>query len=95
MRTTGLSEFIEPCGTMAMPASRSRRIASSVSRDSAMSSSQTSPPSMRPGGLIMRRMASAMVDLPEPDSPARPKRSRGRSEKLTSSTARTAPRGWS
>ena len=43
-----------------------------------MSSSQTSPPSMRPGGLIMRRIASAMVDLPEPDSPARPKRSCGR-----------------
>ncbi len=26
MRATGLSEFIEPCGTIAMPASRSRRI---------------------------------------------------------------------
>ena len=36
-----------------------------------MSSSQTSPPSMRPGGLIMRRIASAMVDLPEPNSPAK------------------------
>ena len=29
-------------------------------------------------GVIRRRMASAMVDLPEPDSPARPKRSCGR-----------------
>ena len=33
MRTTGLSEFIEPCGTIAMPASRSSRIASSDSED--------------------------------------------------------------
>ena len=95
MRITGLSEFIEPCGTIAMPASRSLRIASSFKPDSAVSSSQTAPPSMWPGGLIMRRMASAMVDLPDPDSPANPKRSRGRSEKLTSSTARTGPSGWS
>ena len=95
MRATGLSEFIEPCGTIAMPASRSLRIASSVRPDKAMSSSQTAPPSIRPGGLIMRRMASAMVDLPDPDSPAKPKRSRGSKEKLTSSTARTGPRGWS
>ena len=67
MRATGLSEFIEPCGTIAMPASRSRRIASSVRPDKAMSSSQTAPPSIRPGGLIMRRMANAIVDLPDPD----------------------------
>ena len=33
----------------------------------------------RPGGRISLRIASAMVDLPEPDSPARPNRSRGRS----------------
>ena len=75
MRSTGLSEFIEPCGTSAMPASRSRRIASSVRADSFSPSSHTSPPSMRPGGRIRRRMASAMVDLPEPDSPASPNRS--------------------
>ncbi len=92
MRVTGLSEFIDPCGTIAMPASRSRRIASADRPDSGNSSSHTSPPSIRPGGLIMRRIASAIVDLPDPDSPASPNRSRGRSEKLTSSTARTAPR---
>ncbi len=27
---------------------------------------------MRPGGLMRRRSASAIVDLPEPDSPAMP-----------------------
>ena len=43
----------------------------------------------------MRRIASARVDLPEPDSPARPNRSPGASAKLTSSTACTMPSGWS
>ncbi len=32
MRMTGLSEFMEPCGTMAMPARRRRRMASCVQR---------------------------------------------------------------
>ena len=92
MRTTGFSEFIDPCGTMAMPASRSRRIASSrqVARVRCPPA-RPSPPSMRPGGLIMRRIASAMVDLPEPDSPARPNRSSGTQSEATHRPPR-APR---
>src|SRR6266851_4893565 len=95
MRITGLSEFIDPCGTSAMPASRSALIPSSSKSASRVPANHTSPASMRPGGLIIRRIDNAKVDLPEPDSPASPKRSPGIRAKLTSSTACTQPCGWS
>ena len=41
----------------------------------------------------MRRMARAIVDLPEPDSPATPRRSPARRLKLMASAAFTAPSG--
>jgi len=50
---------------------------------------------MRPGGLINLRIASAMVVLPEPDSPAIPSRSPAPRLKLTASVAFTAPSGVS
>ena len=46
-----------------------------------------------PGGLISRSSASAIVVLPEPDSPTSPKRSPGARLKETPSTAFTGPRG--
>ena len=54
-------------------------------------SSHTEPPSMRPGGLMRRSRDSAIVDLPEPDSPATPRRSPARKLKVMPSAARTAP----
>ena len=42
-----------------------------------------SPPLIRPGGLIRRMTAWAMVLLPQPDSPARPKTSPGARAKET------------
>src|SRR5688572_15351441 len=48
---------------------------------------------MTAGGCRMRRIACAMVDLPDPDSPARPSTSPGLIENVTPSTARTGPRG--
>ena len=51
----------------------------------------TWPPSIRPGGLIMRIMASAIVLLPEPDSPTMPSFSPAFSVKLTSSSAFARP----
>src|SRR5580704_14676066 len=95
MRSTGLSEFIEPCGTSAMPARRSARIPSSSRSPSRVPANHTSPASIRPGGLIKRRIDNAKVDFPEPDSPASPNRSPGARAKLTSSTACTLPSGWS
>src|SRR4051794_24385596 len=44
---------------------------------------------MRPGGRIMRISASAVVVLPEPDSPTRPTRSPASTSKQTSRTAWT------
>ncbi len=92
---TGLSEFIEPWATSAIWARRSAFILPSGTVSRSVSSSQISPDTTRAGGLIRRMIVSAMVDLPEPDSPARPKRSCARSEKVTSSTAWTGPRGVS
>src|SRR5690606_6435044 len=54
--------------------------------------SQSAPPKRRLPelGSIRRATIRPMVDLPDPDSPTRPKASPGRIEKLTSLTARTS-----
>ena len=50
------------------------------------------PPTIFPGGFGTRRMIdSAVMDLPQPDSPTTAKVSPRRSEKETSSTAFTIP----
>src|SRR6266542_283487 len=92
-RTTGFSEFIAPWATSAIAARRRRRICSSGSSSRLTPSSCTRPPSILPGGRISRMSASAIVDLPEPDSPTRQSRSSASSPKLTTSTAFTGPRG--
>ena len=75
-----------------MRASRMLRIASSESAITWIPSKVTSPPTMRPGGLIILSSASTIVDLPLPDSPTRPKRSPAHSDRLKRSTAFTTPR---
>ena len=74
MRSTGLSEFIEPCGTSAMPARRKARMPSSSRSASRVPANHTSPASIWPGGLIMRRIdegqgrlaGAALARQPEP-----------------------------
>ena len=66
-----------------------RRSSSSTSSPS----KRISPPVMTAGGRRTRRIAWAMVDLPQPDSPARPNTSPGDDRKETSLTARAGPRG--
>ncbi|CSI36490.1 Uncharacterised protein [Vibrio cholerae] len=51
----------------------------------------TSPPVMNAGGLCRRISEKATVDLPQPDSPARPNTSPGAKSKLTLLQARTSP----
>jgi hypothetical protein len=51
------------------------------------------PPSITPGGLIIRMIAQAVVDLPLPDSPTSPNRSPRIKEKSMLSTAFTGPDG--
>jgi hypothetical protein len=52
----------------------------------------TLPPSIRPGGdWIRRRIERLVTDLPEPDSPTRPRVSPLWSSKETLSTALTVP----
>ncbi len=48
---------------------------------------------MRPGGGTSRRIDSAVIDLPEPDSPTIPTASPAFSSSEMPSTARTTPRG--
>ena len=50
---------------------------------------------MRPGGVVSRRIAIATVDLPEPDSPTRPSVSPSATVKPTPLTAITSPWGVS
>src|SRR6187399_1326835 len=69
-----------------------RKLSSSMARMSSPSKS-TSPPVITAGGGNSLSTASAAVDLPEPDSPARPNTSPGRMSNDTLSTARTGPLG--
>src|SRR5258708_37172807 len=50
---------------------------------------------MCPGGLISGRIERPSVAWRDRDAPASPNRSPGSREKVTSSTARTGPRGYS
>ncbi len=77
-RMTGLSEFMAPCGIILISLARIRRISSSER----LGQIDVAQPDFAAGDLprlawIMRIRPSAMVDLPEPDSPTRPSRSLG------------------
>ena len=77
IRYTGLREFIAPWNTIARSCQRVARSCWSFSVRMSVccpdrSVKMTSPPVMRPGGGSSRVAAYASVDLPQPDSPARP-----------------------
>ena len=86
-RITGLSEFIEPWATSAIRARRNAFIWFSASSSRLVSSNQILPETTRAGALSKRMIVSTMLDLPEPDSPTRPKRSWAWRAKVTASTA--------
>ena len=74
-RMTGLSEFIAPCGDQRdlRQADRAHLLVRQLRQS--MPSSRTCAYSIFPADLIRRIRASAIVDLPEPDSPTSPNRS--------------------
>ncbi|MEZ4620234.1 MAG: hypothetical protein R2867_32655 [Caldilineaceae bacterium] len=88
---TGLSEFIAPWGMSAICENRDARIWRLESCNRSVPPESTRPDSIRAGGFNMRKSASTVVDLPDPDSPTNPSRSPFCNEKETSSTARTGP----
>ncbi len=68
--TTGLSEVIGSWKIIEISLPRTRRISRSEIGTRSRPASRTAPPMMRPGGSGSRRMtASALNDLPQPDSP--------------------------
>src|SRR6185436_19385205 len=69
---------------------KSRSSASDMASTSRPSHS-TRPPVITPGARSRRTRASAMVDLPLPDSPARPNTSPGAMAKETPSTTHRSP----
>ena len=73
---------------MLISVQRRRRNASASSALSSSPSNQTEPPAMRPFSGSRRVMASAVVVLPQPDSPTRPTASPASTSKLMPSTAR-------
>ena len=92
MVSTGLSEVIGSWKIIAMSLPRTPRIASSLSASRSTPSSLTEPPAMRPGGSGTSRIRdSAVMLLPQPDSPTIASVSCGASAKLTPSTALTTP----
>jgi len=89
MVNSGLSEAIGSCRIIAIRLPRTRRISASdlVSRSSPSNSSR--PLVTRAARGNRRRMVSASVVLPEPDSPTMPSVSPASTRSETSSTART------
>ena len=78
---------------MEMLLPRTCRIAPSSRAARSSPRSSTRPPPMRPGSGTSRMMASAVMLLPQPDSPTRHSVSPGRSSKLTAlSTSALRPR---
>src|ERR671910_2289881 len=92
MVITGLSAFIALWKTIETSRQRKRPSSASLIASTSWARKRTSPPVMTAGGWRMRVMAWATVDLPLPDSPARPSTSPGLIESETLSTARTGPR---
>src|SRR5918995_6679250 len=89
---TGLSAFIALWKTIETSRQRKRPSSASLIASTSWPRKRTSPPVMTAGGWRMRVIAWATVDLPLPDSPARPNTSPGLIDSETPSTARTGPR---
>ncbi|PYN54785.1 MAG: hypothetical protein DMD94_13900 [Candidatus Rokuibacteriota bacterium] len=95
---TGLNAAIGSCGINAISAPRIARMtgpfASSAVRSAAAAPSfvnRIRPPTMRPGGSTICKMARTVTLLPQPLSPTIPTTWPGPTSKLTPSTARTTP----
>src|SRR3569832_751230 len=89
--STGLSEVMGSWKIMAMRLPRTSRIATSGSAIKSRPASSTSPLTLPAAcGGKRRMMLSAVIDLPQPDSPSSAKVSPRRTSKLTPSTARMA-----
>ena len=87
----GLSALIEYCGTSETRLKRKAFIASSSQIGSSAPSSSTRPSTYRM--RVSRRIRLfPSVDLPQPDSPARPMISRSATSNVVPSTACTSPR---
>jgi hypothetical protein len=79
-----------PWNTIAASVQRTARSRPGRMVRTSSSSSSTLPEVLVPGGS-RRRTAAARVDLPQPDSPARPRVSPGSRVRLTPRTADTSP----
>jgi hypothetical protein len=93
MRRVGLNEVIGSWKTIAsaVPSIRRRTAVSGASRSLPSRSSREA--STRPWSAISRVIASAVMDLPDPDSPTIPTASPRRTSKVTPRTSRTGPDG--
>ncbi len=93
MRRVGLNEVIGSWNTMAseVPSIRRRTAVSGASRSVPSRSSRVA--STRPWSATSRVIASAVMDLPDPDSPTMPTASPRRTSKETPRTSRTGPAG--
>jgi hypothetical protein len=89
---TGFSDVIGSWKIMATSLPRKRRISSWSILVTSRSRNQMWPPTMRPGSGTRRRIDSAVMVLPQPDSPTTPSVSPSSTCRLTPSTARTVPR---
>ena len=93
MVITGLSEVIGSWKIIEISLPRTLRISGSLSSSKLRPASLTVPETMRPGGSGIRRISdSAVMLLPQPDSPTIASVSWRASEKLTPSTALRVPR---
>jgi hypothetical protein len=90
IRCTGLSVWSAPWKTIAMPDQRTARRRPGFIVSTSSPSSSTSPVTAVPCGSS-RSSAPASVDLPQPDSPARPSVSPAASSRSTPRTAGSGP----
>ena len=91
MRRTGFSVIIGSWKIMAMRDPRSRASAGSPAATRSWPSKTMRPAVMRPGSSIRPMMEKPVTDLPDPDSPTRPRISPRRRARSMPSTARTTP----
>ena len=92
MVITGLSEVIGSWKIIEISLPRTLRISSWLSFSRSLPPSFTVPETMRPGGSGIRRISdSAVMLLPQPDSPTMASVSPDATPKFTPSTALTMP----
>ena len=87
MVSTGLSEFMADWKTMATSCQRKRRSSSGLMARTSLPPKEMLPPAIFAGSFRSRMIELAMVDFPQPDSPASPKTSPVPMLKETRSTA--------